>query len=215
MSRIKNIIFDLDGTLIDSSDGVVEAVNYSLVKMGEPEQPPEVIKPFIGFPLYTMYPHFTDVPLKELYKHFQIKAKETVVASTVVLSNVEETLKQLKTDGFNFAIASTKIRPHIKGIIKKFQWENVFKVYSGGNEVEKVKPDPSIFIMTLERMNADAKDSIIVGDTINDVLAAKAVPMRVVAVKSPYGKSDGLQSVKPDYYIDTISKLPDLLSGIK
>ncbi len=215
MSKIRNIIFDLDGTLIDSSDGVVEAVNYSLAKMGEPAQPPEVIKPYIGFPLSTMYPNFTDAPLKELYQHFQVKAAETVVSSTVVLPGVLEILDQLEKQSFNLAIASTKIRPHIKGIINKFQWQNIFKIYSGGDEVKRVKPDPSIFRMTLERMNADIEDSIIVGDTINDVLAAQAVPMTVVAVKSPYGESDELQQTKPDYYIDSISKLPGLLNGIK
>jgi len=215
LSRPVNIIFDLDGTLIDSSDGVVEAVNYSLIQMGEPAQPSEVIKPFIGFPLSTMYPHFTSKPLNELYKHFQVKAAETVVSSTVVLPGVQETIEQLKKHGLNLAIASTKIRPHIEGIIKKFKWENHFKTFSGGNEVENVKPDPSIFKMTLKRMNAVADETIIVGDTINDVLAAQAVPMKVVAVKSPYSDSDELKKTKPDYYLECITKLPDLLSSIK
>ena len=215
MSQPANIIFDLDGTLIDSSEGVVEAVNYSLLKMGEPPQQPEIIKSFIGFPLSTMYPHFTKVPLKELYRHFQVKASETVVSSTVVLPGVTETIDQLINQGFNLAIASTKIRPHIEGIIKKFDWENIFKTYSGGNEVEKDKPDPSIFIMTLDRMHAEAGETIVVGDTINDVLAAKAVPMRVVAVKSPYSENDDLKNAKPDYYLDVISRLPELLRGIK
>ena len=96
---IRNIIFDLDGTLIDSSDGVVEAVNYSLRQMGESEQSAELIKTFIGYPLSQMYPTFSKAPMKELYKHFQTKAGETVVASTVMLPNVEATLNDLSGNG--------------------------------------------------------------------------------------------------------------------
>lgn len=215
MSRPGYIIFDLDGTLIDSSDGVVEAVNYSLIKMGESPQPPEKIKPFIGFPLSTMYPHFSNVPLRELYYHFQIKAAETVVASTVILPGVSEILDELISNGYILSIASTKVKPHIEGIIKKFKWGNIFRVFSGGNEVEKVKPDPSIFIMTLDRLQADAEEAIVVGDTINDVLAAKGVPMRVIAVKSPYSDEEVLKNSKYDYYIDSITRLTGILNGIK
>ena len=127
MKHIKNIIFDLDGTLIDSSDGVVEAVNYSLEQMGEKQRTPKEIKLFIGYPLYKMYPHFSDKPFKELYSHFQFKAADTVVASTVVLDNVENNLYRLKESGYSLSIASTKIRKHISGVIDKFGWGDIIR----------------------------------------------------------------------------------------
>ncbi|NOY89065.1 MAG: HAD hydrolase-like protein, partial [FCB group bacterium] len=68
---IKYLIFDLDGTLIDSSEGVVEAVNYSLRQVDEKERPSDEIKAFIGYPLKTMYTHFTQVPFEKLYPYFQ------------------------------------------------------------------------------------------------------------------------------------------------
>ncbi len=212
---IRNIIFDLDGTLIDSSDGVVEAVNYSLRQMGESEQPAEVIKSFIGYPLSQMYPTFSKSPLKELYKHFQTKAAETVVASTCILPNVEAALGDLSGNGYRLAIASTKIKHHIEGIVKKFGWQNLMTAYSGGDEVSAVKPDPEIFRLTLSRIDGAADDTIVVGDTVNDVLAAKAVPMMVVAVDSPYGGRQRLLDAGPDYFISSIADLPGLLSRLK
>ncbi|UCG62125.1 MAG: HAD family hydrolase [Candidatus Zixiibacteriota bacterium] len=212
---VRNVVFDLDGTLIDSSDGVVEAVNYSLRKMGEAEQRPEVIKAFIGYPLSQMYPQFTRAPVRELYRHFQQKAAETVVSSTDILPGVELTLHRLKATGFQLAIASTKIRRHIDGIVEKFCWHDLISAYSGGDEVEKVKPDPEILLLTLRRMGAMPAETIVVGDTVNDVLAARAVPMKVVGINSPYGGREKVIDAGPDYFIDSIEELVELLDNLK
>jgi len=209
---ISNLIFDLDGTLIDSSDGVVEAVNYSLQQMGQPQQSPEAIKPFIGYPLETMYPHFTDAPLDKLLGHFRDKAVETIVVSTSPLSGVEEVLSLLQAEGFKMAIATTKIRMHVDGILAKLGWESIFSVIVGGDEVTRVKPDPEALELTLKRLHARAGETLMIGDTINDVLAAKAVPMKVVAVASPYGIMKDLMGSGPDHYIKSIADLPGLLS---
>ena len=212
---IRNIIFDLDGTLIDSSDGVVEAVNYSLREMGEEEQPAELIKTFIGYPLSQMYQTITDAPVRELYGHFQKKAAETVVASTTILPNVEATLADLRNEGYRLSIASTKIKRHIDGIVEKFGWQDMIAAYSGGDEVTAVKPDPEIFHLTLSRIGGAPENTIVVGDTINDILAAKAVPMPVVAVDSPYGGRQRLLDAGPDYFIGSIADLPGLLQGLQ
>lgn len=214
MKNISYIIFDLDGTLIDSSDGVVEAVNYSLEQMGEHPQPAEKIKPFIGYPLSTMYPHFSDKPIRELYKHFQHKAVDTIVSSTKKLDMVEDNLSKLKKEGYQLAIASTKIKNHITGIIEKFNWKEFFPVYSGGDEVERVKPFPDIFLLTMERMGADSSNTIVVGDTINDILAAKEIGVPVIALQSPYGGDDELQKAEPDYYIREFDRIFDILEEL-
>ncbi|MBU8934295.1 MAG: HAD family hydrolase [candidate division Zixibacteria bacterium] len=200
--------------MIDSSDGVVEAVNYSLREMGEPEQPPDKIKPFIGYSLTHMYPHFTDAPMGELRRLFQIQAKRSMVASTVVLPGVEEVLKRLHEAEYGLAIASTKIIIHISGILAKFGWESIFEVFSGGDEVAQVKPDPEIFRLTLERLEANPGQAVVVGDTVNDVLAALSVPVSVVAVASPYGGEDKVRQAGPDHFLEHVEELPDLLTSI-
>lgn len=209
---IKNLIFDLDGTLIDSSDGVVEAVNYSLRELGEKEQPPARIKAFIGYPLSQMYPQFTDAPFDQLYSHFQKKAAETVVASTEMLPGVQEGLQRLQEQGYRMAIASTKIKRHIDGIMKKFDWQDLFAAYAGGDEVRQVKPAPEILLLVLSRMKAMAPETLVVGDTINDVQAAKAVPMKVIAVASPYGNREHLLDAEPDYFVETFATIFNVLN---
>ncbi|UCE24550.1 MAG: HAD family hydrolase [Candidatus Zixiibacteriota bacterium] len=211
---IRNIIFDFDGTLIDSSDGVVEAVNYSLRQVDEPEQPPEVIKRFIGYPLSQMYPTFSSHPVSELYRLFQQKAAQTVVASAEALPGVENVLNRLHDEGYRLGIASTKIRVHIDGIVEKLGWTGLIAAYTGGDEVERVKPDPEILKLTLSRLDGVAGETLVVGDTINDVLAARAMSMRVAAVESPYGGRQKLLEANPDFFVESISELSALLKEI-
>lgn len=214
MSRIKNVIFDLDGTLIDSSEGVVAAVNYSLEQMGEKPRPSDIIKAYIGYPLSSMYPDFTDKPLDQLYSHFQVKAAETVISSTVALPDVEETIRGLHGRGYRLAIATTKVKRHLDGILNLLKWQDLFVAGVGGDEVEMVKPAPLAFQLTLERMAADPVATLVVGDTENDVLAAKAVPLLVAAVRSPYGDDTRLRAAGPDFFLDRITDLPELLERL-
>lgn len=210
---IKNLIFDLDGTLIDSSEGVVEAVNHSLRQVGETERPAKEIKAFIGYPLKMMYTHFTQVPFEKLYPYFQEKANHTVISAAKMLPGVENALSKFKRDGYKMAIASTKVRQHIEAIVGKFNWDKIFAIYSGGDEVAKVKPDPAILKLTLKRLNAEVSETLVIGDTINDVLAAKAVPLKVVAVKSPYCDREELLTKQANFIIDSINDLYDLLTN--
>ncbi|MCP4685948.1 MAG: HAD family hydrolase [bacterium] len=211
MKHIRFLVFDLDGTLIDSSDGVVESTNYSLRMMGEPEQPPEKIKPYIGFPLTQMFPAFTDAPVAELYRHFRVKADEVVVASSVMLDGVQETLRLLRNHGYKMAIATTKVRVNVDGTLDKFSWRGIFDTTVGGDEVAHVKPAPDAFLRAVEELGGTPETSLAVGDTINDVLAAQAVPMEIAAVNCPYGGHDEMRALKPDFTIGSIRELPALL----
>jgi HAD superfamily hydrolase (TIGR01509 family) len=211
---LQNLIFDLDGTLVDTSQGVVEAVNYSLKQMGQLEQEPEVIKRFIGYPLEQMYPHFTNAHLEKLCEHFQTKANVTVVPSAIALPGVEEVLHELRRRQYRMAIATTKIRRNIEGILQKFGWEQIFMTVAGSDEVGKAKPDPSIFRLTLERLKADPSETMAIGDTVNDVLAAKAVPMKITAVASPYGGREKVIAAAPDFFIESLSEIFNILDAI-
>jgi len=214
LKQFSHLVFDLDGTLIDSSTGVVDAVNYSLRMMNQPEQPRERIARFIGFPLSCMYREFTSVSVEELHRHFQSRASEVMVASAVVLDGVPETLEQLHRAGYKMAIATTKIRAHVEGIVEKHGWGRYFDALVASDEVVKVKPAPDAFRLAVERLGSIPRRAIVVGDTINDVYAAHAVPMKVVAVESPYGDLAELQASRPDYLIKSLSELPKLLETL-
>jgi phosphoglycolate phosphatase len=208
----KFIIFDLDGTLIDSSEGVVEATNYALEKVGEPVRSHEEIVPYIGFPLSRMFADFTSAPYDELARHFQVRARQTVVGSTVPLPGVDDVLRWLHENEYRAAIATTKVSLHIDLILQKCNWADYFDATVGGDEVTEVKPAPDAFLLALERLNAKPHSTVAVGDTINDIFAARTIGLTSVAVKSPYGDSRPLREANPSYYIDSLGDLPGILA---
>ena len=206
-----HLIFDLDGTLIDSSDGVVAATNYALTQLGLAVRTDEEIKRFIGFPLQQMFAAFTDAPYDQLWAHFQVKAKDSIVGTTVPLPHVEKTLRLLQQQGYRMAIATTKIKVHVDLILEKCGWESFFETTVGGDEVAQVKPAPDAFELALRRLDADRHNSIVIGDTINDVLAARTLQIPVIAVASPYGGHDDLRHAGPTYHIESLADLPATL----
>jgi phosphoglycolate phosphatase len=215
LNDIKNLLFDLDGTLVDSADGIVEAVNYSMRAIGEPEQPAETIKPYIGFPLSELYGDLTDRPYSEMYKLFRERADAILPSTTQPLPGAGETLDVLREAGYNLNIVSTKTRKHICEIVDALDWSSLIGIMVGGDDVSQVKPAPEAFNLALEMIPGTPTDSIAIGDTINDVIAAKAVPMPVVGVVSPYGGRTQLEESGPDVLIESIDQLPDLLHRLR
>jgi phosphoglycolate phosphatase len=213
LTKFKAVIFDLDGTLIDSSEGVVDAVNFSLRQVSAPEQPPEKIKRFIGFPLWQMYPHFTDQPYERMHDLFRERARETMVLGTVALDDAGAVLEELRSLGLRLGIATTKIREHVHGIVHHLGWAELIDALVGGDEVPKEKPDPAAFRLALERMSVTAGEALVVGDTINDVIAAQAVPMQVAAVNSPYGGREELEASAPDYFLESVAEVVPLVKN--
>lgn len=208
---IRNLIFDLDGTLIDSSSGVVEAVNYALAQNGLPQETSERIVSYIGYPLEKMFADFTDFPYEALHREFQAKARESMVGSAVALDAAGDVLAQFHRDGYRMAVATTKIQRHLTGIIEKLGWSDYFAATVGSDDVARVKPYPDALHLVMSNLGASVEETVFIGDTENDVLAAKAVPMQSIAVASPYGRSVELMAAGPDYFIESLKDLPELI----
>lgn len=213
MKSTRNLIFDLDGTLIDSSRGVVESVNYALRCADQAEQPAEIIKPYIGYPLRQMFADFSSVSGDLLYRHFQVKAAEVIVSSAEPLSGVEETLEELYRRGYRMSIATTKIRAHLDGILDKLEWNRYFGSTVSGSDVSSPKPDPSAILLAMERLDCSANSTVMIGDTVNDILASQAAKVKVVAVPNPYGaeENEKVARLTPDYSLSNIRELLDIL----
>ncbi len=209
--NIRYIIFDLDGTLIDSSSGVIASTNFALTQLGQPSRSPEEIKRFIGHPLEEMFGSFTDAPMDKLIEKFHEKARETMVASATALPGTEEIVKLLYQARYHLAVATTKYLNHTQGIIDKMGWSQYFEATASGDEVPRVKPAPDLVRLAMERLGASAGNTVMVGDTVNDIEAARAAGIAVIAVRSPFGDDD-LNSHHPNMLVPRFTDLKALFN---
>ena len=209
--NIRYIIFDLDGTLIDSSGGVVESTNYALTQLGESPRSPEEIGRFIGYPLEDMFAAFTDAPMEKLKEKFQEKARETIIASTQALPGADEIIRLLYQARYRLAVATTKYVNHTRGIIAKMGWTEFFAVTASGNEVARVKPAPDLVLLAMDRLGASPDKTVMVGDTVNDIEAARAAGISIIAVRSPYGDGD-LNRHRPNLLLPRFTDLKTIFN---
>ncbi len=205
-ANIKYVLFDLDGTLVDSSDGVAEATNYALKKLKQSARTTEEIARFIGYPLEDMFASFCDAPIDELKSAFQEKAATVMSDSARMMPGADKTIVSLYKAGYKLAIATTKFRIHTRGIVAKFGWTQYFTALASGDEVGRVKPAPDIVRLALNKLGAEPDSSVMVGDTINDILAARAAGVKIISIKSPFG-SDDLAGHRPDLLLNNIGEL--------
>ncbi len=210
---IRSIIFDLDGVLIDSSAGIVDSTNYVLRNVDCTEREASEIKPYIGCPLPLMFSDFApEVDYERIRPLFKERAREVIVQTSELLPLALEALQRLQAAGFEMAIGSTKIRAHIVGVIDKFNLGDIFKAVVGGDEAQP-KPAPDIFQLALERLGSTKETTVVIGDTINDVLAAEAAGIPVVVVASEFGDPKRLEAHPSLSRVDDLLHFAEILCG--
>ena len=91
----------------------------------------------------------------------------------------------------------------------------MFAARVGGDEVPLEKPAPDVFLEAIRRMGGSRTETLAIGDTINDVLAAQAASLEVCAVESPYEDRARVEAAKPDHLIANLAALPGLLDGVR
>ncbi|MBD3233277.1 MAG: HAD-IA family hydrolase [candidate division Zixibacteria bacterium] len=205
----KLVMFDLDGTLVDSSEDVVVCFNFALEEEGLSPADPMAIKSTIGYSLKGAFSEYGDP--NRLYDHFIKKARKTMGNNTILLPGAFEALSQIHDMGLKIAIATTKIRPHALRILKKLGIDRFIGELSCADDVKEVKPDPEALTRLLDIYGVDSRQAIMVGDTINDVIAARNAGMRVAALTNGFDPVDKIKGENPDWILDDIRKVVDLI----
>ena len=214
-ANVCTVIFDLDGTLIDSSDGIVESANYAFEAMGFRSRNREEIVPYIGYPLEDLFAAFGDGDYAEYLRLFRERGNRAVVEASRALPGADKIINTLYERGVTLSIGNTKSRAMTGRIIERLGWKRFISAYSGADDVTEVKPHPEQFIKLLEILRADPSRTLVVGDTINDVLAAHGAGMKIAAVPSPYGRNGELEQSGPDYMLSDLEELAGLVGDIK
>jgi 2-phosphoglycolate phosphatase len=213
--RYSCVLFDLDGTLIDSETDLVAAVQHGFGAAGA--EPPErtAIVSHIGKPLRD-FPRligrsFTEEQVRVFADAYRVFYAEHCMDHSFPYPGVRETLEQLKTAGIRLGVVTVKRQDQAEGTLKKADLARYFDHIRGWSEGQKLKPDPEPLLETIAALQARAEDTLMVGDSEQDIFAAQAAGIDVAACLYGFRDPEYLRSLKPTYEVMSFEELAPII----
>lgn len=217
------ILFDLDGTLIDSVPDLADAVNHTLRVLGQKTFAQEQIRTWVGNGAQiliqralcgnsTIDEHLDPARSAEALDIFLTFYAQNLCNATTPYPDVISTLHSLKAAKYRLAIITNKPFDFVAPILKGLEIDGLFELILGGDSLEKKKPDPLPLLHACEKLNIPIGCCLMVGDSKNDILAAKAAGMQSIGVTYGYNYDEPINSYAPDLVIEKFSEILRLLN---
>jgi phosphoglycolate phosphatase len=205
------ILFDLDGTLTDSADGIVNSVVYALERKGIPYASKQALRRFVGPPLqdsFRDYCGFSDEQAKEMVRIFREYFTQKGIYENAVYDGVPEMLDSLCKAGYTLAVATSKPEAFAEQILARFDLAKYFTVIAGASMDGTTKP--VVIRQALSRLATEPSDRVLmVGDREHDVLGAKEVGIASLGVLYGYGDEEELRGAGADHIARTPAEIAD------
>lgn len=215
-TRIDTIIFDLDGTLLDTAGDVHRCSNMALERMGIRTITLKEAKLSIG----PGSDNFARITLGEDNAHrftefitiFRELYRDRCLDTTRPFPGIVELLKELGDR--HLLVATNKPTIYSRHILEGLSLLDYFKAVLGPEDVLHIKPHPEMITLGVARGGGDGEATIVVGDTDNDIRAAQNAGVRACAVTWGYGPLPVLEKHRPDYIINEPSELLGIVNGL-
>jgi phosphoglycolate phosphatase len=209
-NKVRAVIFDLDGTLIDSYQAIYLAFHYTYSEMGLPPLSYQQVERAVGRGLaHTFRELLGEERVPQALTLFRQKYEEVFRAHTDLLPDVREVVESLQGRGIQLAVATNKLGRFSRAIFEHFGMDKMFAVILGDGDVSQNKPDPEMLYLAMDKMGVGKEETIFVGDSVIDIQTGKNAGIRVFAV--PTGNTDREDLVKAQPTV-IMSRLLDLLS---
>lgn len=216
---IKLIIFDLDGTLLNSIADLAEATNYALRRQGMPTHADEAFKYFVGDGVAELInravPANTESATKvTVHSDFSEYYGKHYADKTVTYPGINELLIEIKRMGIMLAVASNKPDEFTKVIISR-HWFDTFTCVQGQQDGIPKKPDPQIAFAIMEKLGVTAGETLFIGDTNVDVMTAKHAGIRCVGCLWGFRTFEELHEAGADFIIEKPEEIVHILENLK
>lgn len=216
----KTILFDLDGTLTDSGEGIMKSVQYALMRQfGIMVEDYRSLSCFVGPPMREMMMEYTGCSYEESAKAVECYRERYVpvgLYENKLYDGIEELLRRLKAEGFTLAVASSKPTALCEKILEYFGIAGYFTVILGSEPDGRRSAKADVVEEVLQRLGVseNREECVLIGDTKYDVLGAKKAGLASVAVSYGYGPREELEAAWPDCIVDTPEEAGNLLIGL-
>lgn len=206
------LIFDLDGTIIDSAEDIVQTMNQVATVHGEAQIPSEVVRSRIGEGLLKLmqdlFPHRTD--WTDLVKEFRRVYVQDGFKHTTIYPGAVDFLKSWQGE---LALVTNKSEGPTHHVLKALGLDQIpWKSIIGGDTLAERKPHPLPILTTLQRLGCKADNAVMIGDAYPDMLSAAAAEVESIAITFGYSKIEELRRYNPAAFLHSYKDLPDVIA---
>ncbi len=212
--NITTLLFDLDGTLIDTNELIISSYLHTLEQYFPGQFQREDVLPFMGPSLADVFHGLDSEKAEEMIQVYRTHNLEQHDLLVKEFDGVFETVRTLHENGYKLAIVSTKKRDTVLKGLKLTHLEPFFKVVITMDEVEKVKPDPEPLNKAMHLLDSQPEETMMIGDNHHDILGGKNAGTATCGVAWSLKGKDHLQSYHPDFMLDHMSDLLNII-GVK
>ena len=211
------LIFDLDGTLVDTKQDLTNAVNATRARMGLPALDEQLVSSYVGDGALTLIrrvlgPEASEEEVSRALEFFLAYYGEHKLDCTRPYPGVREALERLSRAGVQMAVLTNKPVRVSQAILEGLSLEGYFARIYGGNSFEQKKPDPVGVETLLAELGVERERAMIVGDSAIDVRTARNASVKVCGVT--YGfQPETLAAEPPDVVVDSLAQLADIILG--
>ncbi|MEZ5003665.1 MAG: HAD hydrolase-like protein [Chitinophagales bacterium] len=216
MKQVKNILFDLDGTISDSRKGIFNGILYATEKLGITDFDQNELESFIGPPLPNSFEakfNLDKQAAADAVDIFREYYADRGWSENEMYPSVKPTIEELNRRGYKLFVATSKPTVFAKQIIEFFGLKDFFEEVVGANLDNSRSEKSEIIQYIFDNHALKNEETLIVGDTKYDVLGAKHHKMFSVSVTYGFGLLSDIHSVEPDFVIDECDQLLNILIG--
>lgn len=215
---IKAVIFDLDGTLVDSAPDLMLATNHVLSRLERRAITMDEVRSFVGHGARALIARgcaATGEPIDEksldfYFAEFLRFYEKNIAVDSVAFPGVIELLKRCAAEGLKMGVCTNKLEGLSVRLLQALDMEKYFGAIVGPDTINVAKPHPAPYLETLKRLGVPAVNSIMVGDSETDVLTARAVGVPVIGVTFGYTQRP-VAEFEPDHLVSHFDEVWNIL----
>jgi len=216
--EVDAIAFDLDGTLLDTVHDLAAAVNTLLIEEGFEPLPTDTVRDLVGKGMVNLLtralklcgaPTRDDAAMAVMLQRYQHHYAAVLGRETVAYDGVMDALAQLHAEGYKLAVVTNKATRFVRPHLELAGMQHYFASVVGGDDASAKKPDAAPLLLAAQQLGVAPGRLLMVGDSANDIDAARAAGCPALAV--PYGYTEGrpVQSFAADGIVDSLADLPN------
>jgi len=217
MPHFTHILFDLDGTLTNPRLGIGNSLKYALRQMQVDGYSDEILERFVGPPLQEGFKNLFGLNERNTnlaVEHFRTYFGEKGLYENIPYSGISELLEELHLSGKRVYVVTSKLEKYAKMIIRHFEFDRYIDDLQGAETTGKHSGKGQLITTLMERNRILPSSSVVmIGDTHYDLIGARENEISGIAVGYGFGTTESLKNCYPDYMVDSVDELAELLLG--